>query len=168
MRPEAIQSLIGYTYWAFERVWDCIAQLTDDQFTQDLGYSSGSIRNQVIHLISSHQRWVDRLQGKMPAPQLRFADYSSFKETKSKWDEAEIDFLDYVNSLDHALLDEVIPYEISGRGISAKNRRWEILLHLVNHSTDHRAQILALLDQQFNIETHEQDLILYLWEKEGG
>ncbi len=168
MRLETIQCLFGYTYWAFERVWDCIAQLTDDQFAEDLGYSSGSIRNHVIHLISSHHRWVDRMRRTPPIPHLRFDDYSSLIETKSKWNEAKIEFLDYVNSLDQAHLYEVIPYEITGRGISAKNHRWEILLHLVNHSTDHRAQILTLLNQQFNIETQEQDLILYLSKKEGG
>lgn len=79
MRPEAIQSLLGYSYWAFDRVWDCIAQLTDDQFTQDLGYSLVSIRNQVVHLISSHQRWVDRMQSTETATHLRFDDYSSSK-----------------------------------------------------------------------------------------
>ena len=32
MDPETILELFSYNYWAFERVWACIAQLTDAQF----------------------------------------------------------------------------------------------------------------------------------------
>ncbi|MYE25841.1 MAG: hypothetical protein F4X87_01220 [Chloroflexi bacterium] len=45
-------------------------------------------------------------------------------------------------------------------------RRWEILLHIANHGTDHRAQILARLDE-LGAETIEQDLILHWWLNEG-
>ena len=41
--------------------------------------------------------------------------------------------------------------------------RREVLLHMVNHGTDHRAQILARL-HELGAETVEQDLMLYLWE----
>jgi len=53
MTPEATRKLYNYTYWAFEKVWECITPLTDEQFTQHLDYSLGSIHNQVIHVMSS-------------------------------------------------------------------------------------------------------------------
>jgi uncharacterized damage-inducible protein DinB len=40
-------------------------------------------------------------------------------------------------------------------------------LHVINHGTDHRAQILAMLNQ-LGGETVEQDLIFYLREKAEG
>ena len=39
---------------------------------------------------------------------------------------------------------------------------WQILLHVVNHATDHRAQTLRLLDQ-LGAPTFEQDFMLYLY-----
>ena len=84
MTPEAVREIYDYTYWAFERVWNCICQLTDEQFTRELGYASGSIRNHVIHMISSHHRWVNRLKGEQVLPHLNFMDYSSLTAVKAK------------------------------------------------------------------------------------
>jgi uncharacterized damage-inducible protein DinB len=167
MTPEAIRKIFDYTYWAFDRVWDCICQLTDEQFTQELGYSSGSIRNLVIHMISSHHRWVNRLKGEEILPHLDFKDYSTQNAVKAKWDEAKIEFLSYVYSLDQAKLSEPVRYEIASRGLISNLQRWEVFLHLANHATDHRSQILAMLHQQFGIKTIEQDMIFFLWGEDG-
>ncbi|MCJ7567415.1 MAG: DinB family protein [Anaerolineales bacterium] len=167
MTPEAIRKIFDYTYWAFDRVWDCICQLTDEQFTQELGYSSGSIRNLVIHMISSHHRWVNRLKGEEILPHLDFKDYSTQNAVKAKWDEAKIEFLSYVYSLDQAKLAEPVRYEIASRGLISNLQRWEVFLHLANHATDHRSQILAMLHQQFGIKTIEQDMIFFLWGEDG-
>ena len=163
MTPEAIRKVYDYTYWAFERVWNCICQLTDDQFTQELGYSSGSIRNHVIHMISSHHRWVNRLKRDALTPHLNFEDFPTQNAVKAKWDEAKAEFLDYIYLLDQAQLDEVVRYEIASRGVVSNSQRWEVLLHLANHATDHRAQILVMLHQQFGIQTVEQDMLFFLW-----
>jgi len=48
--------------------------------------------------------------------------------------------------------------------MDAENTRWEILLHVASHATDHRAQILAMLNQRFGVQTMEQDLLFYLLE----
>jgi uncharacterized damage-inducible protein DinB len=39
---------------------------------------------------------------------------------------------------------------------------WQILLHVANHGTDHRAQILRIL-HDFEAPTFDQDFIIYLW-----
>lgn len=163
MTPEAIRKVYDYSYWAFERVWNCICRLTDEQFTQELGYSSGSIRNHVIHMISSHHRWVNRLKREEAHPHLNFEDFPTQNAVKAKWDEAKVEFLEYVYSLDQGHLDEVVRYEIASRSVVSSSQRWEVLLHLANHATDHRSQILAMLHQQFGIQTVEQDMLFFLW-----
>jgi uncharacterized damage-inducible protein DinB len=164
MTPQAIRKLFDYTYWAFEWVWNCIVKLTDEQFTQDLDYSLGSIRNHVVHLISSHHRWMKRLQGSEIPAHLSFDDFPSRDAVKPKWDEAKAEFLDYVYSLNQTQLDELVHYEIVSRGVVSDNHRWELLMHIANHATDHRAQILAMLDNRFSVKTVEQDMVFYFWE----
>jgi uncharacterized damage-inducible protein DinB len=39
---------------------------------------------------------------------------------------------------------------------------WQVLLHVANHGTDHRAQILRLLND-LGIETIYQDYIFYVY-----
>ena len=164
MTPDTIRILFGYTYWAFEIVWERIEQLTDAQFTSDTGYSRGPIRNQVIHLISSHRRWMQRLQGVPVSPHLAYEDFPTRAGVKALWDEARDEFMAYITALDQAQLAERVAYAFPERGIAAESRRWELLLHIANHATDHRAQILAILATHFSIETPEQDLLFYLLE----
>ncbi|MFZ5909728.1 MAG: DinB family protein [Chloroflexota bacterium] len=164
MRPNEIRTVFEYGYWAFERVWDCVVQLSDEQFVQELGYSQGSISHQIVHLMSATQRWIIRLKREPMQPHLAFEDFDSRAAAKSKWDELRADAMAYVNSLSEADLDTVIPWELPARGLAAENPRWEILLHAANHATDHRAQILAMLNQHFGIETPEQDMLFYLLE----
>jgi len=165
MDTQAICDLFEYSYWAFDLIWPSISQLNDDQFVVDLEYSFGSIRNQIIHLMSSNRRWLCRLKMDQPVPHLNFTDFPSISKTREEWEVARGEMLAYINSLDQAALDEIISYQVLGRSINATHRRREILLHLVNHSTDHRSQILAMLNTHFGIDTPEQDYIIYLWEK---
>lgn len=167
MNPQAINDLFEYIYWAFDLIWPSIEKLDDEQFTEDLGYSFGSIRDQIIHLISSHRRWLDRLKLIDPTPHLDTADFPDKSSTKKEWEGARREMLEYVNSLDQAALNESVNYQIQGRSIDTHHRRWEILIHLVNHSTDHRSQILAMLNSQFAIETPEQDYMIFRWGQES-
>jgi uncharacterized damage-inducible protein DinB len=165
MKPIEIRTLFDYNDWAFERIWDCITHLSDEQFTEEIDYSTGSIRNIVVHMMSATQRWINRLQETEAAPHLSFEEFDTLIKTKTKWDEMSLMALDYVYSLSPKDLDETIHWDLPARGLQLDNHRWEILLHVANHATDHRAQILTLLHQHFHVETVEQDLLFYLVER---
>ena len=44
---------------------------------------------------------------------------------------------------------------------------WQVLLHVVNHATDHRAQLLRLLND-LGVKTTSQDYIFYVYEHPQG
>jgi uncharacterized damage-inducible protein DinB len=161
---DMIRTMYEYGYWAFDKVWDCVMQLSDEQFVQELGYSKGSIRHQVVHMMSATQRWIIRLKGEPLPPHLAFEDFDTRAAARSKWDELCDEALAYIHTLSESDLDGVIRWELPARQMTAGNTRWEILLHAANHATDHRAQILAMLNQHFGIETPEQDMLFYLLE----
>ena len=164
MRPHEVSTLFDYGYWAFEMVWDCIMQISDEQFVQEIGYSKGSIHNQMVHVMSATQRWIIRLKQEPVQSHLDLEGYDTRAAAKSKWDELRNEAIAYVNSLREVDLDEVVRWELPAREMAGDNARWEILLHAANHATDHRAQILAMLNQHFGIKTPEQDMLFYLLE----
>jgi len=165
MKPNEIRTFFDYNFWAFERVWECISQISDEQFIEEIDYSTGSIRNLVVHIMSANRNWVSRLQGIEMPSRLVFEDFDALSKTKAKWDELRKEFLDYVDSLTQDQLEETANWELLARGLKLTNLRWEILLHIANHATDHRAQILAILHHHFHVKTVEQDMILYLAER---
>ena len=192
MRPNEMRMVYGYGYWAFERVWECVLQITDEQFVQEIGYSRGSIRHQVVHIMSATQRWIIRLKQetmlglkqlsrkfpitKFPKQSIRnafgrepaaaaAARVRARAAAKTQWDQLRAETMAYINSLSEADLDAVVQWELPARELSAENARWEILLHVANHATDHRAQVLASFNQHFGIDTPEQDMLFYLLER---
>ena len=165
MKQNEIKAIFDYNFWAFDRVWDCISQVSDEQFIEEFGYSSGSIRNIVVHIMSGNRNWMSRLKGTEMPQRLVFEDFDSLSKTKAKWDELQKEFLDHLNSLDQDQLDTTVEWELLSQGLKSTSSRGEILLHLANHGTDHRAQILAILHHHFHVKTVEQDMIYYLAER---
>jgi len=165
MNSNEIITIFDYNFWAFDRVWECISQISDEQFLEEIDYSTGSIRNIVFHIMSGNRIWMSILRGTEFPPRLVIEDFDTYSKTKSKWDELKLEFLNNLNSLNPEQLDGMIDWELLSHGLKSTNSRREILLHLANHGTDHRAQILAILHHHFHIKTVEQDMIIYLAER---
>jgi uncharacterized damage-inducible protein DinB len=138
-------------------------QLSDEQFIQDLDYSIGSIRNQVVHVMSVDQRWLARVAGTELPARLNAEDFVTRVETRAQWDAIEANNRAIVYSLSDADLDRVLTYDLPHRGGLKHDAVWQIIAHVVNHGTDHRAQILSML-HRLGASTVEQDLMFYLWE----
>ena len=164
MKQNEIKKIFEYNFWAFERVWECVSQISDEQFVEEINYSTGSIRNIVVHLMGGNRTWMSVLRGIEFPPRLVFEDFDTSSKTKAKWGELKIEFLDHLKSFDQEQLDGTMDWELLSQGLKSTNSRWEILLHLANHGTDHRAQILAILNHHFHVKTVEQDMIYYLAE----
>lgn len=137
-------------------------QLTDAQFAQSIRYSTGSIRGQVLHTMSATQRWIERFEGRPLTAHPNFADYPTRQSARSAWNAGRTQVRAYLLTLSEEKLDRVVHWELPNRNLSADQPLWQVLLHVANHTTDHRAQILALLNQHFNIQTPEQDMLFYL------
>lgn len=159
MNPEYFERFYDYTYWANRRVWDCVMELSPVEFEQELDYSIGSIRAQVVHIMSVEHWWITFLnEGGLSF--LQPEDYPNRTVIRDRWDEIEDYVRRYVEHLSAAELErEVKPpfWEDHERPIKV----WEALLQVANHSTDHRAQTLAGL-HRLGAPTVGQDYLDYI------
>lgn len=153
---EMIRTYLDYHLVMTRRVWDSIDRITDEQFLQDDAYSRGSIRNFMVHLASTDRRWLAGLKDQPDAGHLKFEDYSDRAGARVVFESVARDLADYAAVLSEAGLE--------GNPADIPNPRWQVLLHMVNHGTDHRATVLEKL-QEFGAPTFAQDFILWLWEK---
>jgi uncharacterized damage-inducible protein DinB len=143
-----IRSLVEYHVASNRRLWDHIlAHLSEEQFTQETGFSHGSIRSQVVHLAATDRYWLYDIQSK-PVTGLDPADFPDRESFTEPWMEIERELLEYVVSLSKVELEEVPD--------GLMEARWQALVHVVNHGTDHRAQILSML-HGLGVPTLEQD-----------
>lgn len=157
--PEIIRLMTAYNYSYQQRLWDSIMTLTDEQFTAEIPYSHGSIRNHMVHLANVDAAWLRGLQEDPNARTYRHKpeDYPTREGARALCANAAAEVKTYIETLDEAALE----YHPKGLPMN----RWQVLLHLVNHGTDHRAQVLRAL-HDFGAPTFDQDLVYYMMSRE--
>jgi len=160
MNANRFRHLYEYHFALNRKLWDeCIVPLTDEQFTRKVEYSVGSVRNQVVHMLNIEDRWFSGLRGE-PVPDFaRFEEYVERTPIRKKWDGVESRMQAYLKDLQDDELDSQ-PFMASDKDPTAL---WQILLHVANHGTDHRAQLLRILNE-LGVKTFPQDYIIYTWE----
>lgn len=158
MDIETTRTLIDYNITTNRRVWDCAAGLTDDQYRHDFGYAFNTIHGQFAHILAAEDVWLTRMSvGASPSRLPSADDFPTRDALRQHWDELEARFRDFVWALTNADLARTFSYT-NTKGTEFTSVIGPILLHLVNHGTDFRAQILYML-HQLGAPTIEQDLL---------
>lgn len=160
MNAEAFRHFYEYHFAENRKLWEMyVASLPQEQFTREVNYSHGSVRNQIVHLISVDDTWFSGLRGaEIPQP-LDPADFEDREVIRAHWDRVEQDMRDYLANL----RDEMLSQKPFTEGEDKDLVLWQVLLHVVNHGTDHRAQILRLLND-LGLRTTSQDYIFYVYD----
>lgn len=157
MNADAFRHLYDYHFRASRKIWDeCIVPLTQEQFVRKTDYSVGSARNQVVHMLNIDDRWFSGLRGEKVPGLLNPTSYANRERIRTKWDGVEARMREYLGELrDDMLFDP--PFLADGD----QTPLWQYLIHVANHGTDHRAQLLALL-HQLGAKTSPQDYFYFM------
>ena len=160
MNATAFRHFYNYHYTENRKIWDsCIAPLSYEQFTQDVDYSHGCVRDQIVHLMSVDDTWFSGLRGVEIPESLNPAHFDDRKIIRAYWDTVEQKMRDYLAELrDDRLFEK--PF---ADGEDKELILWQVLLHVVNHGTDHRAQLLRLVND-LGVKTGPQDYIFYVYD----
>ena len=156
MKLDLIQLYVEYHIETTRRVWDLIDTITDEQFLADEIYSHGSIRNLMVHLVSVDRRWLAGLKNLEDVGHLKQEDFLTRAAAREAFENVMKDLSDHVSALTEEVLNK--PTDKVDRP------QWQILLHLVNHGTDHRATVLQRLNE-LGVQSFPQDLVIWLWER---
>jgi len=159
MNADAFRHFYDYHFSENRKIWDrYINQLSPEQFMQHVNYSRGSVQDQILHLISCDTVWFSGLRGVEIPEDLKPIDFPDRESIRAHWDTIEQSMRDYLTSLqDDMLFDKPLSGEDKDLIL------WQVLLHVVNHGTDHRAQLLRLLND-LGVKTESQDYIFYVFE----
>jgi uncharacterized damage-inducible protein DinB len=108
----------------------------------------------------SQWMWLERIQGRAPQQVPSGADFADLAQLRAWWDTQQAASLAYLRGLRDADLDQTIHYT-SPAGQAYTRRVWHALLQVVNHQTEHRSQLAALLTQ-YGAEAPATDLVVFL------
>ena len=160
MNTNAFRHFYDYHFAENRKTWhQYVTQLSDRQFTAGQNRPHGCVRDQIVHIISVDDTWFRGLQGLTIPEPLNPADFPDRASIRATWDEVERGMRTYLAGLRDDMLFEK-PLEGEDEGLVV----WQVLLHVVNHGTDHRAQLLRMLND-VGVQTESQDYIFYVYDQ---
>lgn len=124
--------IFTYDKWANDHVLETIAKIPQNTKVELL----------FAHILNSQQVWYFRITSKShdiaPWDIIEPSDFSGVLENVHR------DWMEYLNGLKPKGLDAEITYQNTS-GDRFKNKLIDIVSHVMNHSTYHRAQISAII-----------------------
>jgi uncharacterized damage-inducible protein DinB len=158
MDANAFRHLYEYHFTVNRKIWNqCIVPLSQEQFTRKVAHSVGSVRNQVVHLMNIDDRWFSGLRGEKIPGFLNPVHYGKRDIIRAKWDAVESKMRTYLETLCDDLLKSQPFLALDGDPIAL----WQVLIHVANHGTDHRAKLLTALDE-LGVKTFGQDYAYFI------
>ena len=144
MTVNDLQRRYAYGYWANRKLFAVIAQLTPEQFTQDVAGSYGSIRNTMVHVMSTEWGWVERCGGPARGPALKSGDFPTLQSLVDQWTVVEGHVQGFLSNLMDDDLQRMAEYA-NPKGEKRTMPLGELLEHGANHAVHHRGQVALLL-----------------------
>jgi uncharacterized damage-inducible protein DinB len=144
---------IDYSAWANQQLLKTCAGLTPEQLSRDLGASHRSILETLRHIFYAERVWRNRLiTNELPplievGDQRLFADpppEPSLNELQHKWPGVWDSLHQWLQDLQEKdLATELSCIKPNGEEFCLS--RSKIIVHMVNHSTLHRGQVMSML-----------------------
>jgi len=144
MTVKDLETLFDYGYWANRKIFDVLAQVTPEQFTQPVAGSYGSVRNTMVHILSAEWGWLDRCGGTARGPALTASDYPTVASVRLRWQEVERYVREFLSTLRDEDLARIVEFALGG-GPKYAMRLGDLMHHSANHAVHHRGQVALLL-----------------------
>ena len=163
MQKSDIQLLYAYNTWANRKIMAASAGVTPEEFSTPIGYSWGSLQAILVHNLTAELVWRTRLQGgDANSAFLEARDFATPAALIERWS-VEAGLMDeFLDGLQEADLQKTIHYK-NRRGQAFEQVCWQILVHVVNHGTQHRSEAAQILTS-LNRSPGDLDLIMFLRE----
>ena len=162
MNREDILMLYRYNQWSTRKILDAAARVTEEQFLAPADFPHGGLRGTLVHTLFAEWIWRNRWQGTSPTMRLKPEEFPTFDSLSTRWAEEEKLLVTFVNDLTDEQLNRVVFYKTTD-GSPKQRVLWQMMAHLVNHGTQHKAEAAAMLTG-FGHSPGDIDMIYFLIE----
>ncbi|MES2848687.1 MAG: DinB family protein [Bacteroidota bacterium] len=160
---ELLQQYAAFNLWATQKITDAILLLPEEKINAEITSSFPTMYKTVLHLLDAESIWWQRLklQEHIERPSETFT--GSFAELQKKLLQQSTLFSEWVSNANEPQLQHVFAY------IRDKEQNkmpvWSMLLHLFNHNSYHRGQLVTMLRQSGVTKIPSTDFSVYLRSK---
>jgi uncharacterized damage-inducible protein DinB len=137
-----LTTLFAHNAWANLKLLDFCEKLSDAQLDATAIGCFGSIRDTLWHIVRGEVSYVERVNGKLPAQPISRDVFPGFAVMKdvARWTNDELLLLALSARQDTMVTESEGDLHVAYRLAS-------LMMQAINHATEHRAQISAIITQ---------------------
>ena len=143
MDAEYFRTVWDYCYWARDRLLAATEGLSEEEYAKPNGFVYGSIRGILAHTLGGEAAWLARWQDGASS-MLGEAELPTLAALRSRWAEEEAKMRAFVGGLSEAGLARDVKLRRRD-GTEGSWPLWQLLAHVVNHTTQHRSEAAEAL-----------------------
>jgi uncharacterized damage-inducible protein DinB len=161
---ELLQQYAAYNYWANKRITDTILQMDESTHQQHVPNSFTNLYATVLHIWDAESIWWQRmkLHEKLLIPSQTFNP--NMKEAVNGLISQSALWSDFVETASALKLLHVFEYKNSHKEIFRQPLN-EVVLHVFNHGTYHRGQLVTMMHALGQTKIPPTDFIV--WSRKG-
>ena len=146
---------LRYSAWASRKLVEAARSVPDADFEKPVGISHSSLLGTLAHILWADWLWFTRVVAPMEKPgQTRESLEMVWPELQDKW-------VAWAERASEAEMNLVVEYKSILDGQMARTPAWQIVLHVVNHATLHRGQVMGMLRQMGIAPPHTDLMVFY-------
>ena len=153
MTAADLQLHIRYSNWASRLLVDAVRALPPGELAKPTGISHHSILGTMTHLHFADWIWYTRVADAIEKPA------ETLEALEREWPDLQARWEGFCDNLSDADLSRSIAYR-SIRGYNGVASVEQVVMHLVNHGTLHRGQVMGMI-RQLGIAPPGTDLLHY-------
>lgn len=157
---QLLTSFTQYEHWANERLLPVVLALDEAAQQQVIVSSFPSIYKTFLHIWDANTIWWQRLQRveEVVVPSLSF--HPTMAEIEKGLLESNRKWIDWVKEANMNDIEAMLPYKTM-KGDAFTQPVYDILLHLSNHGSYYRGQLVTMLRQLGVNQVPQIDYILF-------
>ena len=156
---ELFQQYAAYNVWANKILFERINKLSEEQINATIASSFPSIHKTVVHMWHAEFAWWQRLKLVENVIYLGETFTGSYEEAVNGLTKQSQEWKDWIDAANENQLTHVFAYVRNKEQFKMQVK--DMLLHLFNHATYHRGQLVTLLRQLGEDKIPSTDLSSY-------
>ncbi|HLC27967.1 MAG TPA: DinB family protein [Dehalococcoidia bacterium] len=164
---EMVRGLYGYNEWANNHVLAAATRLTDEEFSRKQGASFESVEGNLAHIVGAQIIWFQRWTvGTNPKSIMETQSIRGLAAIQDMFAQSHDGLRQFITSLTEQRLAEALAYTDS-RGNANERPMWQLMAHLANHGTHHRAETAMAMGAMVK-PMRELDYVFFELERDRG
>jgi uncharacterized damage-inducible protein DinB len=163
---DLVRTLYRYNDWANARIVAAAGRLSAEQLSSPGDAGHGSVRETLVHIMAAQWIWLARWNGSSPTSMPSAAEFPDLVSIRRRWEQIDADTRTFVAAQTDDDLARVVAYR-NMRGERWAYPLWQQVVHQVNHATQHRSEIAAVLTRHGQ-SPGDLDLLIFVDESAPG